>query len=338
MKTKLSPTLIGLFVIGGILLLLAGVLAFGGSSLFSKPQRFVVYFDESVHGLDPGASVKVRGVRIGRVAAINVRFDETHHRSEVEVICEVTRNVLVASDGNRVDFSAPGRIDELVRGGMRAELAVVGLATGLLYVELGFHDPKTSPPVVPRAQTDLPLVPANPSAIAEFTNSVSDMLAKVRQIDFAGLSAELKGVLATARTKLDALDLQPAVNDIRSAAVAVRTLADDPQLRAAFANANTALGGLRTTLSNLDAQVTPTAEELRKTFADAQRALAEFSAASANVRRLTGPQTGLGEEAMRTFERLGEASDAVQRFLDFLERNPNALVAGPAPAGAKPPK
>ena len=56
MKTKLSPTLIGVFVIGAFLLLIAGLLAFGGASLFTRPQRFVVYFDESVHGLDPGAA------------------------------------------------------------------------------------------------------------------------------------------------------------------------------------------------------------------------------------------------------------------------------------------
>lgn len=337
MKTKLSPTLIGAFVIGGFALLLAAVLAFGGSSLFSKPQRFVVYFDESAHGLDPGASVKVRGVRIGRVAAINVRFDEQKHRSEVEVICEVTRNVLVATDGRRIDFGAKGQIEELVHDGMRAELAVVGLATGLLYVELGFHDPQAAPlPVaVARPGSDLPVVPANASAIAEFTNSITDLLAKLRQVDYAGLSGELKALLAATRTKVDGLQLQPAINEIQTAAAAVRALASDPQLRHAFEGANLALAGLQKTLGNIDAQVTPTGEELRKTLSDAQRAMNEFAAASANVRRLTGPQTGLGEEAMRTFDRLGEAADAVQRFLDFLERNPNALLTGPAPAQAK---
>ena len=37
-------------------------------SFFSKPQRFEVYFDESIHGLDLGSPVKLRGVRVGREA------------------------------------------------------------------------------------------------------------------------------------------------------------------------------------------------------------------------------------------------------------------------------
>jgi len=33
-------------------------------NFFSKPQRFQVYFNESIHGLDLGSAVKLRGVRV----------------------------------------------------------------------------------------------------------------------------------------------------------------------------------------------------------------------------------------------------------------------------------
>ena len=67
MKAKSGPAIVGAFVIGAFVLGLVAVLAFGGVSFFSKPEKFVVYFDESIHGLDLGSPVKLRGVRIGRV-------------------------------------------------------------------------------------------------------------------------------------------------------------------------------------------------------------------------------------------------------------------------------
>jgi paraquat-inducible protein B len=57
MKTKVSPTIVGAFVIGAMVLSVVALFSFGGVNFFRKPQRFVVYFDES-HGLDQGSQVK----------------------------------------------------------------------------------------------------------------------------------------------------------------------------------------------------------------------------------------------------------------------------------------
>lgn len=338
MKSKLSPTLIGAFVLGGGALLLVALLAFGGASLFTKPQRFAVFFDESVHGLDPGAPVKVRGVRVGRVADVTVRFDAARRDSMVEVVCEVTRNVLVGPDGKRIDFAAPGEIERLVQDGMRAELAVMGLATGLLYVELGFDEERRYPLPAELPRADIPVVPAIPSAIAEFTASVTDLLGKLRQIDYAGISGDLKALLVSARTKIDALQLQPAVDEVQGAAAAVRALASDPKIGEAFATANRTLAQLGTTIEHVDRQVGPAGEELQRTLVEARSAMTQLNTAAASVRALVGPQTGLGDEAVRALQRVGDAAEAMQRLVDFLERNPQALLSGRAtPPAAKRP-
>ena len=57
-----------MFVLGALLLGVIAFLSFGGTNVFTKPSRFLIYFNESVSGLDPGAAVKMTGVRIGRVA------------------------------------------------------------------------------------------------------------------------------------------------------------------------------------------------------------------------------------------------------------------------------
>ena len=87
MKTKVSPAVVGAFALGAFALGVIALLAFGGVNLFSKPQRFVVYFDESIHVLDLGSPVKLRGVRVGRVAELVVRYDQAKNRSLVVLMC-----------------------------------------------------------------------------------------------------------------------------------------------------------------------------------------------------------------------------------------------------------
>ena len=82
----------GAFVIGAFALGVVALLTFGGVSIFSKPQRFVVYFNESIHGLDLGSPVKLRGVRVGRVADLNIRYDDKTNRS-------VVTSVMTEEDG-----------------------------------------------------------------------------------------------------------------------------------------------------------------------------------------------------------------------------------------------
>ena len=59
----------------------------------------------------------------------------------------------------------------------------------------------------------------------------------------------------------------------------------------------------------------------------------QLNAAAASVRSFTGPQTGIGEEVVQTMQRVAEAAEALQRLVDFLERNPNSLITGRPPAG-----
>ena len=141
-KTRVNPAIVGLFVIGALVLGVLALLSFGGVNFFSKPQRFVVFFNESIHGLDLGSPVKLRGVRVGRVVDLSVRYDAAAQQID-------------GGGGVRVqpqhDHRRPGQADRRVRPrdaaerwwttGLRAQLGVIGLATGLLFVELDFYDP-----------------------------------------------------------------------------------------------------------------------------------------------------------------------------------------------------
>jgi paraquat-inducible protein B len=319
---------VGAFVLGGFALIIIGLLSFGGVSFFSKPQRFVVYFDESIHGLDLGSPVKLRGVRVGRVVDLNIRYDKAKNHSVVVVVCEFSKNMLSDTSGSVINVSERGELQSLVDQGLRAQLGVLGLATGLLFVELDFLDPHENPVDKRVADARYPVVPSVPSAISEFQASVSEILANLQKVDFAGISVELKSLLATTRKQVDGADLKGVLAQWKQTGAAVESAATAPEIKQTFANLNAAVTDLRTVLAKIDTQVLPAGKELQDTLAQAKTTLESFNAAANDARRFIAAQGGLNEEITRTLTQLGEAADSVQRLADFLERNPNALITG----------
>jgi len=212
--------------------------------------------------------------------------------------------------------------------GLRAQLGVVGLATGLLFVELDFYDPGQYPagPAVPGDKHLV--VPAVPSTISEYQASLTEILSGLKRVDFAGLSRNLDATLVTANQKLQGIDTARLSEHWIKAADAIQVMASDPEIKRALANLNTAGDNLRGLIARIDSQVQPTSDQLAQTLKDAQRALATFNDAAASAQHFIAAQSGIGEEANLTMLQLREAAAAVQRLADFLERNPNAIITG----------
>lgn len=332
MKTKASPAVVGAFVLGALALGLVALLSFGGFNLFAHPERFVVYFAEPTHGLDAGSLVSLSGVRVGRVVDLTVHYDARTGDSFVAVVCELNKNKIRDAQGEPFDVTVPGRLKQLVDRGLRAQLNVVSLATGVLYVELDFVDPKVHPPGPPGPPSPYTVVPSIPSTTSQFQASVERILSEVGQVDFAGMSKELLALLGDARRQLDGLDLKGAVAQWQRTGASVQALAQSVDLAHAVRDAEATLGDLRVTLHKLDTQVDANGQDLQATLDHVQDTLREFSATAVTVRRFVAAQQNLGDGANQALAKLSDAADAVQRLADFLERNPNALLTGKKPA------
>jgi paraquat-inducible protein B len=262
------------------------------------------------------------------VVDLNIRYDDKKNHSVVVVVCEFSKNMVTDIKGNRIDVSERGELQNLVDRGLRAQLGVLGLATGLLFVELDFLDPKEYPVDNRITEIKYTVIPAVPSAISEFQASASEILANLQKVDFAGISVELKALLVTTRKQVDGLDLKGVVAQWKTTGAAVEAAATAPEIKQAFVNLNAAVTDLRTLLAKLDTQVMPAGKELTATLAQAKVTLESFNAAANDARRFIAAQGGLGDDVNRTLVQLGEAADAVQRLADFIERNPNALLTG----------
>ena len=272
--------------------------------------------------------MKLRGVRVGRVTSLDIRYDEKKNESVVAVVCELNRDMVTDPTGLMIDVSSREALEELVRRGLRAKLEVAGLATGLLFVQLEFLDPKEHP--IDRRVTDsrYVVVPAVQSAIAEFQAGLSEVLANLKRVDLATPAKDISTLAATAKKQMESIDLKGLAEQWKKTGEQFETLAKNPEFKKTFDNLNAVVGDLRAMIAKLDAQIEPTQKEFAATMAEAKKTLAEFNTTATAAQGFIASHGGIGEEVATTLVHLNEAADAVKRLADFLERNPNALITG----------
>ena len=267
-------------------------------------------------------------MRVGRVTSLNIRYDGGKNRSVVAVMCELNRNMVQDPAGLTVDVTSRKELERLVDRGLRAQLGVAGLATGLLFVELDFKDPKEYPAPPSSGNERYVVVPQIPSAISEIQAAVGELLGNIKKVDFPALAKDLATLAQTARRQIDGVDLRGLAEQWKKTGAQVEALAANKDFQRTLDNANAAIADLRTTLAKIEAQVGPASRDLAATMAEARTTLQGFAAAAETVRALAAAQGGLGPEVTRTLGQLNDAADAVTRLTDFLERNPNALITG----------
>ncbi|MFA5160587.1 MAG: MlaD family protein [Candidatus Omnitrophota bacterium] len=181
---------IGLFTLGALGLLCAGLIIFGATSYFDEPPILAeTYFLQSVQGLDVGAPVKFSGVQVGKVK--NIRFikdeykdekslkDLADHYKKVIVVFELeTKYFLGFKNKNRKGMQ--DAVNYLVEKHiLRVKMVGIGI-TGLVYLELGFQDPAEAPPLDEMNWKPTYLyIPSSPSMTTRFRDSVEKFLNKL---------------------------------------------------------------------------------------------------------------------------------------------------------------
>src|SRR5215467_13893350 len=127
MSKKANPTLIGVFLFAGLVLAVAGLLLFTSSRLFTNTRRFIVYFDTTLNGLNEGAPVKYRGVTIGSVTRVMIRFNQASNDLAMPVIFEIQEDLVSKRLVGATLFKRLSILSEEVRQGMRARLEMESL-------------------------------------------------------------------------------------------------------------------------------------------------------------------------------------------------------------------
>jgi len=182
---------LGAFVVGSVLVGLAAAVVLTAQTMQVVTVTYASYFDEAVTGMEVGSPVRYRGVKIGKVSAIDVAPDRRH----VEIIYSLGVKAL-----NRLGLAGTSRGKEtriLVPPDLRVQLASTGL-TGTKYLQIDFfHTGGTAPPVLPFPVPEN-YIPAIPSTMKNLEDAV------VRAVDMMPhLAEELGGMVARVNVILD---------------------------------------------------------------------------------------------------------------------------------------
>lgn len=138
MSAEANPYRVGLFVVGAVLLVVAGLIGFGSDDFFKEKRSYVAYFPGSVAGLRGGAPVAFRGVPVGQVTRIVALYDPDTMKAEVPVFFEIVEGSI--DSGGRVGRSEVAEeVRKLIEKGLRAQLVPQSFVTGQLYVQLELH-------------------------------------------------------------------------------------------------------------------------------------------------------------------------------------------------------
>lgn len=329
MSKKSNPTLIGAFVVGAAALFAFGVSVFGGAKLFANKEFYVAYFAENTQGLRVGSNVAMNGVHIGYVSDMVLLVNRDTFQSITEVTMEIrpeSWNIIEEGVviGSGLKASVP-RTRLIKTGGLRAQLQSESLVTGQLLVGVTFR-PDTE--VVMRGGTNPPY-PEVPTIPSNFKKVMADMQRWIHELtkefDAQALSLRIQSIMRG----IDELANSQELRELLAGANRFINKKETQHLSASLQETLTEFRGaafdagslLRNVDTRVDTDLKPLIEKIVSTLDEAQKALAAVKL------QLSGESVQayqLGE----TLREVEAAARATREFLDYMERNPEAVLHG----------
>ena len=264
--------------------------------VYLDKERYLLVFTGSLRGLSIGAPVLLRGIKIGQVLDIQLKFDTEKLDFFIPVLVEIEPGRIgFGDDGgrDRILAQSPDILDKLVQAGLRAQLKTGSLLTGQLYIELDFH--KDAPPARLTQSGDYRVVPTLPTPLETVTTQVNQILAKVEAFPIDKIGEDLSATMAGARAVIDSTALKNSLTELELT-----------------------LRELRSLSAKLDNEMAP---ELSATLREAQQAMKNASA-------LIAPDAPINVGAVRTMQEVSAAARSLRVLADYLERHPEALLQG----------
>lgn len=268
-------------------------------------MRLDVYFENSVRGLEPGAPVEFRGIRIGEVTAVQAAILEGTDGPRVALrttLAIVPERLGLPDPGPEADDAAlvQAALDLLeaqVEQGLRAQLASASLLTQSLYVDLVVL-PDPEPAELERAAEPYPVLPSAPSEVSSITASAEGVLQRMAALPIEELLENAVALLGNVNALLTDEAIRSAPENLGLLLADLRTLVNDSGLMEAP-------GDVRAVLASIEALLAEASErQVVAAFAEA------LDAARAAVETVGGAAEGV-PELLAEFEALSAEARAL---------------------------
>jgi paraquat-inducible protein B len=329
MSIRANPTAIGLFMIGALVLTVTGVATLASRAWFGDRHMFISYFEESVNGLERGAAVKFQGVPVGTVSELLIQVHEVDKTFLVPVEYEIDLTSLTTELGEFLHLDDPDVLQGQITDGLRAQLQMESIVTGLLYIELTYRPDADRPERVVRTSVH-PEIPTTPSLLAAFGTEAGSLVGDVLRILFR------------VNEMLEEVDMVEINTAVVASAQAIERLVGSDELHAAIgqipemaAQFNQTLVEAEILMTRLEAAIDPMEEGMTDTMREAVATLQAARETFEETRGLLSADTGVGYELERTLTSLREAAEALRLLAISLSRDPDMLIRGATPPGGR---
>jgi paraquat-inducible protein B len=314
---------VGGFVLGGLALGVAAILILGGSQLFANKLRVVVFFNDSVAGLEVGAPVTLRGVKVGSVKSMKVYLKLPELIPVIPVYLEIEPDKVSWTNGSL--RAGVLDVEQAVKAGLRAQLATQSLVTGQLSINLDFHP--NAPVESVGTEGDVPEIPSIPSDLQHIRDEITDL--------------KLPELADKARIALDAIDhiadelngkIGPLADSIRQTSDAARTTLETATgaVRQVQLDASRTLGDIDQLSTATQGQVETAGKEIEGVLTALNGTIAKADAVVGSLNDMTSVRAPLRADLESTVRDLAASATSLRDFSRQIERNPSALLLGRA--------
>jgi len=324
MSRRPNPTRIGLFLLGALIIVIVGTAILASATWFQQRTMFISFFPESVNGLADGAPVKFQGVPVGTVKAINIRIDQRDNSFQVPVEFDIDLRRLTTPSGTYVNLADTLIMRQQIDQGLRAQLQMESMVTGVLYLELSYRADSTPPRL--EAQKKYLEIPTSPSLMAALGGGAGSLLAEIMRI------------LDRVNNMLADVNMREINLAVVQSAKAVEQLVKTPELRATLRQLPAATAQLNRTLAEAEklaaragGAIDPMQTQLTGVSTEAIATLQALRKTLDETHGLLSADTGPGYALTEALSSMRQAADALRLLIASLEQNPDMLIRGKKP-------
>jgi len=315
MSDKQNTVAIGAFVIGASLIALATLIFLLGSG-FGKKEKVVMVFDGSVKGLNIGAPMTLRGVKVGEVTNIELILDAD--TASVIMLVEANFN---EKNIRRVGNPRAELTEELISRGLRAQLNTQSLLTGLLYVDLDFHpESPLNLADIDSPYLQLPTIPTNLERIAK----------KLEDLDISKLTGDLEKISNGVTSFVGSADFQDLPANVSSTLDSLRTLSDQlqKQLASTGPKLDTVLDESAITVAKANSDLPKLVSLVEGNLKVLNAAIKSFEQGMNGIEGMVAPDSETLYQLNSALQEMARAGRSLQSLANTLEEQPESLLRG----------
>ena len=238
---------------------------------FDDFDYYIVQFEQSIRGLNIGAPVEYRGMRIGTVEQAPAKLKKDgepiyfeHDNTLVPVLVKIEYGRIYEDETLAKQYWQKN-IDKWIRNGLKASLKSGNILTGAVYIDLDFYNITSGSEML--VNTDIyPILPSTSSGFTALSEQMTALVNKLNRLPIEEASENLNNTLIAYQTL--GKEMRVLISEFNNNETADKVAKNLTQLETTLAQLTSSLKQFENTLSSYQQgsgvvdQLTNTLQEL----------------------------------------------------------------------------